>query len=96
MLDPEVLIVGGGLAGLWCARRLHEAGISSRVFGASDDVGDVREPTKWTDFFWAEAAKYCYKEPILVLNGEGEGPINNLCVFYMKIYFFISAATEEQ
>ena len=39
LLDPEVLIVGGGLAGLCCARRLHEAGISSRVFEASDDVG---------------------------------------------------------
>ena len=34
-----MLIVGGGLAGLCCARRLHEAGISSRVFEASDDVG---------------------------------------------------------
>lgn len=39
MSDPEVLIVGGGLAGLCCALRLHRAGISSRVFEASDDVG---------------------------------------------------------
>ncbi len=39
MIDPEVLIVGGGLAGLCCARRLHEAGISSRILEASDEVG---------------------------------------------------------
>ena len=39
LLDPEVLIVGGGLAGLCCARQLKEMGISSQVFEASDDVG---------------------------------------------------------
>ncbi len=39
MSDPEVLIVGGGLAGLCCALRLHVAGISSRIFEASDGVG---------------------------------------------------------
>lgn len=39
MPDADVLIVGGGLAGLCCARQLHRAGISCRVFEASDDVG---------------------------------------------------------
>ena len=37
--DREVLIVGAGLAGLCCARRLHAGGIPCRVFEASDDVG---------------------------------------------------------
>lgn len=39
MSDPQVMIVGGGLAGLCCALRLQEAGISSQIFEASNDVG---------------------------------------------------------
>ncbi len=39
MSDPQVHIVGAGLAGLCCALRLQEAGISSQIFEASDDVG---------------------------------------------------------
>lgn len=39
MLDAEVLIVGGGLAGLCCARRLCQAGVACRVLEASDAVG---------------------------------------------------------
>ena len=35
----NVLIVGGGLAGLACAVRLHEAGAGPRVFEAGDAVG---------------------------------------------------------
>ena len=33
------MIVGAGVAGLTCAYRLHEAGIGSRIFEASDRVG---------------------------------------------------------
>lgn len=35
----KVLIVGGGLAGLACALRLHEAGASPFIFEGSDGVG---------------------------------------------------------
>jgi phytoene dehydrogenase-like protein len=35
----RVLIVGGGLAGLACAVRLHEAGAQPLILEASDDVG---------------------------------------------------------
>ena len=36
---PDVLIVGAGLAGLCCARRLHQSGISFQILEASDGVG---------------------------------------------------------
>ncbi|HTK74805.1 MAG TPA: NAD(P)/FAD-dependent oxidoreductase [Gemmataceae bacterium] len=39
MTEPAVLIVGAGLAGLACARRLREVGISFQIFEASDGVG---------------------------------------------------------
>lgn len=39
MSDSQVIIVGGGLAGLCCALHLQEAGISSKIFEASDEVG---------------------------------------------------------
>jgi phytoene dehydrogenase-like protein len=38
-LSPDVLIVGAGLAGLCCARRLAEAGTSFQFVEASDGVG---------------------------------------------------------
>lgn len=37
--DPPVLVVGAGLAGLACARRLHAAGRAVAVLEASDAVG---------------------------------------------------------
>jgi phytoene dehydrogenase-like protein len=37
--SPDVLIVGGGLAGLCCARRLGQAGVACQILEASDDVG---------------------------------------------------------
>ncbi|NDJ53745.1 MAG: NAD(P)-binding protein, partial [Chloroflexi bacterium] len=36
---PDVIIVGAGLAGLSCARVLHQEGISMLVLEASDDIG---------------------------------------------------------
>ncbi|MEM6646283.1 MAG: NAD(P)/FAD-dependent oxidoreductase [Bacteroidota bacterium] len=38
-MSADVLIVGAGLAGLTCARRLHREGVSVKVFEASDAVG---------------------------------------------------------
>ncbi len=39
MADSDVLIVGAGLAGLACARRLAQAGVAFRLLEASDGVG---------------------------------------------------------
>jgi phytoene dehydrogenase-like protein len=38
-LSPDVLIVGAGLAGLCCARRLADAGATFQIVEASDGVG---------------------------------------------------------
>ena len=38
-LDDPVIIVGGGLAGLTCARVLEDLGIASLILEAADDVG---------------------------------------------------------
>lgn len=35
----EVVVVGAGIAGLACARRLHDAGVATTVLEADDDVG---------------------------------------------------------
>ncbi len=39
MAQPHVLVVGAGLSGLACARRLHAAGLSVEVREAADAVG---------------------------------------------------------
>src|SRR5271165_6169707 len=37
--SPDVLIVGASLAGLSCARQLHEKAVSFQILEASDGVG---------------------------------------------------------
>lgn len=39
MAQPDVLIIGAGLAGICCARQLHKAGVSFQIVEASDAVG---------------------------------------------------------
>ena len=39
MSSPQVVIIGGGVAGLVCARHLHEQGVSSLILEASEAVG---------------------------------------------------------
>ncbi len=39
MTNPDVLIAGGGLAGLCCALHLHRRGLRPVILEASDDVG---------------------------------------------------------
>ena len=39
MSDADVLIVGGGIAGLCCARHLHQAGVSCKILEAEAAVG---------------------------------------------------------
>jgi len=47
---PDVLVIGAGLAGLTCARRLHERGVDVQVLEASDRVGG-RVRTETVDGF---------------------------------------------
>lgn len=47
---PNVLIVGAGLAGLACARRLTNAGLACTVLEASDGVGGVSARIVSKDF----------------------------------------------
>lgn len=39
MAEREVIIVGAGLAGLSCARYLHDAGVSFQIIESSDGIG---------------------------------------------------------
>ena len=39
MSEPDVLIVGAGLAGICCARTLQRHGVGFRILEASDGIG---------------------------------------------------------
>jgi len=39
MTNPDILIIGAGLAGLCCARRLKQFGVSFQILEASDRIG---------------------------------------------------------
>ena len=39
MSSPQVIIIGGGVAGLACARHLESAGVSSLVLDAAESEG---------------------------------------------------------
>lgn len=102
-----VVIVGAGLAGLCCARKLTESGMSVQVAVQANTVTlssgeqiDARavviateEPAAFRLIGQASHRDACgvtclyfatdkppLAEPVLVLNGEGKGPINNLCI----------------
>ena len=47
---PDALVIGAGLAGLTCARRLHERGLDVQILEASDRVGG-RVRTETVDGF---------------------------------------------
>jgi phytoene dehydrogenase-like protein len=47
---PDVLVIGAGLAGLTCARRLHERGVDVQILEATDRVGG-RVRTETVDGF---------------------------------------------
>jgi len=70
----KVLIVGGGLAGLACAIRLHEAGTRPIIFERSDDVGG-RVRTDNLDGFLLDRGFQvfldAYPEAGALLNKEG-------------------------
>ena len=48
--NADVRIIGGGLAGLCCALRLHQSGISFQVLEASDGVGGRVRTDKFEGF----------------------------------------------
>ena len=50
MDTPDALVIGAGLAGLACARRLHERGLDVQILEASDRVGG-RVRTETVDRF---------------------------------------------
>ncbi len=50
MENPDVLVIGAGLAGLSCARRLHERGLAVQILEATDRVGG-RVRTETVDGF---------------------------------------------
>ena len=37
--DPDVIVIGAGLAGLCCGRRLAQCGVSFRILEAANGVG---------------------------------------------------------
>jgi protoporphyrinogen oxidase len=69
--SPDVLIIGAGLAGLCCARRLAEAGVSFLILEASDGIGGRVRTDEVDGFLLDHGFQHlltAYPEPRRVLN----------------------------
>jgi hypothetical protein len=57
--QADVVVVGGGLAGLSAAVRLHRAGLAVMVCEASDEVGGRVRTDRRDGFSWTAASRWC-------------------------------------
>ncbi len=55
---PSTAVIGGGLAGVICARRLHEAGHAVQVFEKSRGIGGRMNARRDPDGAWWHGAQY--------------------------------------
>lgn len=56
--NPRVAIIGGGMAGLSCARALHDAGVSTSIFEKSRGAGGRMSTRRTDDLHFDHGAQY--------------------------------------